>query len=51
MSTSLFAVRPYLHLFGAQRVALAGNGLATIALGLLAFELAGTRAAAVLAPR
>lgn len=42
MSTSLFAVRPYLHLFGAQRVALAGNGLATIALGLLAFELAGT---------
>ncbi len=47
MSTSLFRVRAYRHQFGAQLVALAGNGLATVALGLLAFEVAGTRAAAV----
>lgn len=49
MSASPFAVRTYRHLFGAQLVALSGTGLATVALGLLAFELAGTRAAGVLA--
>lgn len=48
MTRSLFGVRDYRHLFGAQVVALAGNGLATVALGLLAFKLAGANAAAVL---
>lgn len=40
--------RTYRHLFLAQVVALLGTGLATIALGLLAFDLAGQDAAAVL---
>ncbi|MCC0044450.1 MAG: MFS transporter, partial [Brucellaceae bacterium] len=38
----------YARLFGAQVVALAGTGLLTIALGLLAFDLAGDKAGAVL---
>ncbi len=45
---SLFQVRDYRHLFGAQLVALAGNGLATVALGLLAYQLAGPNAGGVL---
>ncbi|GLZ35206.1 MFS transporter [Lentzea sp. NBRC 105346] len=40
--------RTYRHLFGAQVIALTGSGLATVALGLLAYELAGPRAGAVL---
>lgn len=40
--------RTYRHLFGAQIVALTGTGLATVALGLLAYELAGDGAALVL---
>jgi H+ antiporter protein len=36
------------HLFLAQVIALVGTGLATVALGLLAFELAGENAGAVL---
>ncbi|MFC5585079.1 MFS transporter [Nitratireductor kimnyeongensis] len=40
--------RIYRHLFGAQVIALIGTGLATVALGLLAFELAGDNAGAVL---
>lgn len=40
--------RTYRHLFLAQVVALLGTGLATFALGLLAFDLAGERAAMVL---
>jgi MFS family permease len=36
------------HLFAAQTVALTGTGLATVALGLLAFDLAGDSAGAVL---
>lgn len=40
--------RTYRHLFLAQAIALVGTGLATVALGLLAFELAGTGAGAVL---
>ena len=40
--------RTYRHLFLAQIVALVGTGLATVALGLLAFELAGKDAGAVL---
>lgn len=40
--------RTYRHLFLAQVVALSGTGLATIALGLLAFELAGDSAGIVL---
>ena len=40
--------RTFRHLYVAQIVALIGTGLATIALGLLAFELAGDRAGAVL---
>ncbi|MQY16989.1 hypothetical protein NRB20_00520 [Nocardia sp. RB20] len=44
----MFAQRDYRHLFGAQLVALFGNGLTTVALGLLAYQLAGPRAGAVL---
>ncbi|MBO0856750.1 MAG: MFS transporter, partial [Nocardia sp.] len=36
------------RLFTAQVVALAGTGLLTVALGLLAYDLAGSRAGAVL---
>ncbi len=40
--------RTYRHLFLAQIIALLGTGLTTIALGLLAYELAGENAGAVL---
>lgn len=40
--------RTYRHLFLAQVIALIGTGLATVALGLLAFNLAGANAGAVL---
>ncbi len=40
--------RTYRHLFAAQVVALLGTGLATVALGLLAYDLAGDNAAMVL---
>lgn len=40
--------RTYRHLFAAQVIALTGTGLMTVALGLLAFELAGGQAGAVL---
>lgn len=46
--SSLFANRDYRHLFGAQVTALLGTGLATVALALLAYDLAGPRAGAVL---
>jgi MFS family permease len=46
--TSVLANRTYLHLFLAQVVALLGTGLLTVALGLLAFRLAGADAGAVL---
>src|SRR5215213_1685063 len=45
---AVLADRTYRHLFTAQVIALAGTGLLTVALGLLAFELAGERAGAVL---
>src|SRR5215213_10728810 len=38
----------YRHLFLAQVIALVGTGLATVALGLLAYDLAGADAGAVL---
>ncbi|MGR3271206.1 MFS transporter [Thalassococcus profundi] len=38
----------YVKLFAAQVVALSGTGLLTVALGLLAYDLAGARAGAVL---
>ena len=44
----VFANRTYRHLFLAQIVALIGTGLATVALGLLAYSLAGADAGAVL---
>ncbi|MER8047183.1 MFS transporter [Streptomyces sp. NPDC094032] len=44
----LFANRDYRHLFGAQVIALFGTGLTTVALGLLAYDLAGARAGMVL---
>lgn len=44
----LFANRAYRHLFAAQVSALLGTGLATVALGLLAYDLAGQGAAMVL---
>ena len=40
--------RTYRRLFAAQVIALLGTGLATVALGLLAYELAGADAGAVL---
>jgi MFS family permease len=40
--------RTYRHLFFAQVIALIGTGLATVALGLLAYDLAGADAGAVL---
>ena len=40
--------RTYARLFSAQVIALLGTGLLTVALGLLAFDLAGDRAGAVL---
>jgi len=44
----VLADRTYRHLFVAQVVALLGTGLATVALGLLAYDLAGEGAAMVL---
>ncbi len=44
----VLANRAYRHLFAAQVIALVGTGLATVALGLLAFDLAGADAGAVL---
>jgi H+ antiporter protein len=40
--------RTYRHLLGAQVIALLGTGLATVALSLLAYDLAGANAGAVL---
>ncbi|TFC63140.1 MFS transporter [Cryobacterium sp. TMT2-15-1] len=44
----LFAIRDYRHLFSAQIIALFGTGLTTVALGLLAYDLAGPSAGLVL---
>jgi H+ antiporter protein len=44
----VLANRTYRHLFAAQVIALAGTGLLTVALGLLAYELAGADAGVVL---
>ncbi|RAX44417.1 MFS transporter [Arthrobacter sp. AQ5-06] len=44
----VLAVPAYRKLFSAQIVALLGTGLLTVALGLLAFDLAGAQAGAVL---
>ncbi|GAB3534772.1 MFS transporter [Arthrobacter tecti] len=45
---SVLRVPTYRNLFAAQVIALLGTGLLTVALGLLAFDLAGGRAGAVL---
>ncbi len=45
---AILADRTYRHLFLAQIIALVGTGLATVALGLLAFDLAGADAGQVL---
>lgn len=45
---SILRNRTYRHLFLAQIVALTGTGLSTVALGLLAYDLAGARAGLVL---
>ncbi|GAA2795947.1 MFS transporter [Kitasatospora sp. CM 4170] len=45
---SILRNRTYAHLFTAQVIALVGTGLATVALGLLAYDLAGADAGAVL---
>src|SRR4051794_14928826 len=45
---NVLADRTYRHLFLAQVIALAGTGLLTVALGLLAYELAGADAGVVL---
>lgn len=44
----ILANKTYRHLFLAQAIALVGTGLATVALSLLAFDLAGANAGAVL---
>jgi MFS family permease len=44
----VLANRTYRHLFLTQVVALIGTGLATVALGLLAYDLAGANAGQVL---
>jgi len=44
----ILAHRNYRHLFGAQVFSLVGTGLSTVALGLLAYELAPERASEVL---
>lgn len=44
----VLADRTYRHLFTAQVIALLGTGLATVALGLLAYDLAGADAGTVL---
>ncbi|NNU80131.1 MFS transporter [Halovulum dunhuangense] len=45
---AILANRTYRHLFAAQVIALVGTGLATVALGLLAWQLAGADAGMVL---
>ncbi|MEU5397763.1 MFS transporter [Streptomyces sp. NPDC005963] len=45
---SVLRNRTYRHLFTAQVIALAGTGLATVALALLAYDIAGADASAVL---
>ncbi|MCA1273274.1 MFS transporter, partial [Streptomyces sp. 7G] len=45
---SVLRNRTYRHLFTAQVVALTGTGLATVALSLLAYDIAGDRASVVL---
>ncbi|MCC3778355.1 MFS transporter [Streptomyces sp. UNOB3_S3] len=45
---SVLRDRAYRHLFTAQVVALTGTGLATVALSLLAYDIAGSDASAVL---
>ena len=45
---TILANRTYRHLLAAQIIALLGTGLATVALGLLAYDLAGGNAGAVL---
>src|SRR6266702_1097136 len=45
---SILAHRTYRHLFCAQVISLIGTGLMTVALGLLAYKLAGKEAGAVL---
>lgn len=45
---NVLANRTYRHLFFAQVIALVGTGLATVALGLLAYDLAGAKAGQVL---
>ncbi|KAB2852795.1 MAG: MFS transporter, partial [Sphingopyxis terrae] len=45
---AVLANRTYRHLLFAQIIALVGTGLATIALGLLAYDIAGGNAGEVL---
>jgi len=45
---SVLANRTYRHLFAAQVIALIGTGMMTVALGLLAYKIAGEKAGAVL---
>jgi len=45
---SVLANRTYRHLFAAQVIALIGTGMMTVALGLLAYKIAGDKAGAVL---
>ncbi|WP_078888410.1 MFS transporter [Streptomyces sclerotialus] len=45
---SVLRDRTYRHLFAAQVIALVGTGLATVALGLLAYDIAGAAAGSVL---
>jgi hypothetical protein len=48
MMLSLLRNRTFRHLLTAQIIALVGTGLSTVAIGLLAYDLAGEKAGAVL---
>jgi hypothetical protein len=48
---NILSNRTYRHLFMAQVIALIGTGLATVALGLLAYDLAGDRPGQCWVPR
>jgi len=46
--SNIYSNRAYRHLFAAQVIALVGTGMLTVALGLLAYQLAGAQAGSVL---
>ena len=51
MAQAATGMAAYTRLFVANALGLAATGVATVALALLAFDLAGDKSGAVLAPR